>query len=145
MPEVNICNHNPFTKNASFDFLENNFGLSQTLNWDDSNAAFLYSLQTDLSNLPDNVKRSFGYSIHEMLYSCTFNTFPCTTKHFLWNYDLRYGNCYKFNSGFNSKGYSIPIRNADRPGIFGGKFEYYFFNKNKLFLLLNLIKININF
>ena len=49
-------------------------------------------------NFDLNKKKSFGYSINEMLISCEFDSNKCDSSDFDWIYHALYGNCYRFNS-----------------------------------------------
>ena len=48
--------------------------------------------------------------------SCMFNYEQCKAEDFSWEFDSNYGNCYSFNSGFNSTGHSVNIK---KPNIAG--------------------------
>ena len=61
-------------------------------------------------------KRKFGFEISYMLLTCFFNDKPCTANDFTWHYDFSYGNCFTFNSGYNSSGSKIPILKMNEPG-----------------------------
>jgi len=41
---------------------------------------------------------------------CTFNNQICNPSDFIWSYDTNYGNCYTFNSGFESNGNKVDLK-----------------------------------
>ena len=45
-----------------------------------------------------------------------FNYEQCKAEDFSWEFDSNYGNCYSFNSGFNSKGHSVNIKESNIAG-----------------------------
>ena len=52
--------------------------------------------------LPDESKKKLVHSLDDILIRCLFGYHECTSADFVWKYDPVYGNCYSFNSGFNS-------------------------------------------
>ena len=56
------------------------------------------------NNMTDFSKKSLGHDIMDSMLLCSFNLNECTSADFSWYYDSLYGNCYSFNSGFNSTG-----------------------------------------
>jgi hypothetical protein len=63
----------------------------------------------------DKFMYRLGYSLDEMLISCTFNMVSCNSDDFELFYDIIYGDCYTFN-GRNSK----TVKAASRPGTING-------------------------
>ncbi len=111
-PKVTICNVNPFTSKYAYEFFRNisnntfdSFPENQS-SFEALTQAFIsqvkaFSLAT---NLTDLAKKSLGKDIKDSLLRCGFNVNECTSEDFSWFYDLVYGNCFSFNSGFNSSG-----------------------------------------
>ena len=51
-------------------------------------------------------------SLSQMMQYCYFGHEQCRSTDFEYFFDINYGNCYKFNSGFNSSNQSIPVSKA---------------------------------
>jgi len=49
-----------------------------------------------------------GFTIEDMLVSCTFEDLQCSTKDFVYSRSFNYGNCYTFNSALNNLS-SMPL------------------------------------
>ena len=84
-PKVTFCNVNWFTTEYAYN-------LTQEGN-EDSKAY----------RLSNNEKKKLGHRLEDILIRCSFNNFPCNSSDFTWYFDENYGNCYTFNSGFDSK------------------------------------------
>jgi hypothetical protein len=138
-PKVSICNINTFTTKYSFDlFQQLNVAQNYTQNIYDDN------LMKDLSrsqkfhvaltqknilngmaiNFTDSEKKMLTHDLSDLLLNCQFNYEPCLVSDFLWEYDLNYGNCYSFNSGFNATGGTMALKQSN---IAGNGFVFYFF------------------
>ncbi|CAF0724254.1 unnamed protein product [Brachionus calyciflorus] len=101
-PAISICNLNPFKTTNSNVYntllnvlLENNFKYTIHPNLASISASSL--VKSYVFNLPDEVKKTFSYQYSELVYSCKFNGFLCSSQDFEWFYSFDYGNCYKFN------------------------------------------------
>ena len=57
-----------------------------------------------------------GLNITDMLISCSIALTDCTWQDFEPHYDIRYGNCFKFNSGKYYNGSSAPIKTVSSEG-----------------------------
>jgi hypothetical protein len=57
-----------------------------------------------------------------MLIKCQFNKNSCSSSDFEWYFDFHYGNCFKFNTGINSSGNSVPLKYSTIPGEENGLF-----------------------
>lgn len=129
-PAVTVCNANPFVTEEGLKYVEN---LLQENNISDrilesiykENSSFLYFtyvryLSTLLSkgNSAEFLKKlSFPYE--QMFLSCLYNFQPCDRNDWYWFYDLNYGNCFRFNTGKDSKGKSNEIKHS----FFAGKYN----------------------
>jgi hypothetical protein len=111
-PKVTICNVNPFTSKYGYEFFRNitnntfdRFPENQS-SFETLTQAFISQVKAFAlaSNLSDLAKKSLSKDIKDSLLRCGFNVDQCTSDDFSWFYDLVYGNCYSFNSGFNSTG-----------------------------------------
>ncbi|CAF0973970.1 unnamed protein product [Brachionus calyciflorus] len=81
-------------------------------------------------NIPDEIRRSFGFSLDDILISCLVGTIECLKDDFLWYFDVTYGNCYLFNTGkFQNGSLKQKYNQSDKGSNFGMKFE--FINKIK--------------
>ena len=49
-------------------------------------------------------KKLLGHDLDDILYGCSWNNEPCSSNEFVWSFDKWFGNCWSFNSGFNSSG-----------------------------------------
>jgi hypothetical protein len=146
-PKVSICNINTFTTKHSFDLLQKlNVAQNNTLNiYDENLVKYLSRFQkitmanTEKNilnglalNFTDSEKKMLTHDLSDVLINCQFNYEPCSVSDFLWEYDLNYGSCYSFNSGFNATGGTIALKQSN---IVGNGFDFFFvsceLNKNK--------------
>ncbi len=125
-PAVTICNINPFnTKPDNKPFFDDilqrgNFSLAiDSQNSSDlerfrqansvMKSAIKYLKQEVMFNLLQNESLvDKGFTIQDMLVSCTFEDFQCNTKDFVYSRSFNYGNCYTFNSALNNLS-SMPL------------------------------------
>lgn len=112
-PKVSICNVNPFTSKFGYEFLRN-ITINTFDSFPENESTFQNIMQTYITqvklftlanNLSDLMKKSLGQDLKYSLLTCVFNLNQCTSDDFTWFYDANYGNCYSFNSGFNSTGH----------------------------------------
>ena len=90
-----------------------------SLSWSDQ-----LNLMTDIVDayynkviyLPDESKKKLVHSLDDILIRCLFGYHKCTSADFVWKYDPIYGNCYSFNSGFNSTGSAVDLKKSIIPG-----------------------------
>ena len=83
-PKVTFCNINRFTTEYAYNLTLKNI--------------------TNGNNLSNEDKQKLGHDLNDILFECKFNYNECNSKHFIWSYDDVFGNCYTFNSGFDSNG-----------------------------------------
>ena len=55
-------------------------------------------------NLTYETRRDMGFKIEDMLQECYFNLKYCAENDFVYFFDYYRGNCYSFNSGYDSNG-----------------------------------------
>ena len=79
-------------------------------------SGILYTFSDKIGILSDNEKKKLGHKIDDILIECIFNNVECSTDDFIWHFDKLYGNCYKYNSGFNRNGLKQPILSVNQPG-----------------------------
>ena len=48
------------------------------------------------------MKRQLGHDLGDIVFGSSFNNVPCKASDFVWSFDEIYGNCFTFNSGFDS-------------------------------------------
>jgi hypothetical protein len=83
-PKVTFCNVNWFTTEYAYNLTQEGH--------EDSKAY----------RLSNNEKKKLGHNLEDILIKWSFNNFPCNSSDFTWYFDENYGNCYTFNSGFDS-------------------------------------------
>jgi hypothetical protein len=112
-PKVSICNVNPFTSKYGYEFLRNLTNNTFDTSFPENESTFqkltqAFIIQTKaftiIKNLTDIDKKRLGLDLKDSLLSCAFNLYECTSDDFSWYFDENFGNCYSFNSGFNSTG-----------------------------------------
>lgn len=112
-PAVTICSLNPLATNESVSFVHDLFISNQLVNNSleleyllsniaaDKTLVFKYFAVTNAldPNRSDEFRKSLGYSMKDMLISCSYNLIDCSADDFSWFFDVLYGNCFTFNSG----------------------------------------------
>jgi len=91
-PKITFCNVNKFQTQFAFNLTHN--------------------LDFDGENLSNDVKKKLGHNLNDILLECTFNQNKCSQTDFTWSFDPLYGNCYTFNSGFDSNGNKIDLNES---------------------------------
>jgi hypothetical protein len=100
-PKVTFCNINPFTTEYAYNLYRNGIYYGN-----------------DLSN---EEKQKLAHDLDDILIECWFNkNSPCTASDFTWSYDEVYGNCYTFNSGFDSNGSRVDLKESNMAGPYFG-------------------------
>ena len=70
-----------------------------------------------VTNYSNEDKKRLGHLIDDFMIECKFDDVFCNiTNDFIWYFDNVYGNCYKYNSGFNSNGQPIELIKSSQPG-----------------------------
>lgn len=116
-PNISICNPNfmitPEATRFLREFYLNNYNHTFT-NFDDLFDSRLESeylpnfqlfIETFKKDFNQTVKKSFSYSLEDMLIKCEFNSKPCNLSWFEWYSHAFFGNCYKFNTGSLNGGF----------------------------------------
>ena len=142
-PKVTVCNYNLFQTEYAVEFLKETnrevapytdlFNQTQMayLNYSEKNdlIKLLYKTATSkvLSpNFTDENRKQLGHSLDDILKTCWFNGEACSPDDFVWTFDTYYGNCYVFNSGFNSSGDRIDLKKSYIAGsVFGLQIAFY--------------------
>jgi hypothetical protein len=71
-----------------------------------------YGFKTDDVNLTISQRKLLGHDLDDILIHCEFNFVECNSSDFVWSFDEAYGNCYSFNSGFDSKGNKVDLKQS---------------------------------
>jgi hypothetical protein len=126
-PTITICNTNPFATNNSITFIKKAKETAKFMNINDKKIKLKYLMGSYIAKsftrpdyVSDEVKKSLGYSFEDFFISCYFASEPCSKSDFEWYYDFNYGSCFKYNSGKNSSGSSIPLKRMNKIGKLQG-------------------------
>ena len=121
-PMITICNTSPFTNLNGLNYVNQQFSASSIANVSFLSKSYTISstrssLMSFFSNSNDSIKKTISHSLDNVLIGCKFNFQPCTSTHFSWIFDKNYGNCYRFNSGFNDAGHRVVLKNSSLAGF----------------------------
>ena len=113
-PAVAICDNDPFTSKYSEALYENvskknNFGWNP-INNVNNNLNFLVKMQAANPSFGDENRKLLGFE-RKSIVNCKYNQRKCSDD-LRWYYSFEYGNCWQFNSGFNSSNHKIDIKEA---------------------------------
>jgi hypothetical protein len=100
-PKVTFCNYNKFTTEFGYNVI-------QTGN------------ESNINNFSNEEKKRLVRDLNEILLECRFNLKNCTSNDFIWSYDPVYGNCFTFNSGFDSNGNKVELKKSTLSGYYYG-------------------------
>lgn len=107
-PKVTFCNVNWFTTEYAYNLTQMNVTFGQ------------------VSSFSNEEKQKLGHDLNDILFECKFNYDSCNSSDFVWSFDPDYGNCYTFNSGFDSNGNRVNLKKSSIAGPdFGLKFTLY--------------------
>jgi hypothetical protein len=122
-PKVTFCNLSPFTTRSGFENYVNQVytdsqlkNLSYNLKFFSALTARVYAFERVL-NSSDLAKKSISHRLEDVLIGCKFNYQPCTLADFTWEFDNFYGNCFSFNTGFNSSGHAVDLAVSNLAGF----------------------------
>ncbi len=60
-------------------------------------------LHVNSPNYTEENRKKLGFNMSEIISTCTFNGMDCDRNNVLsWYFHFNYGNCFQFNSGYNS-------------------------------------------
>jgi hypothetical protein len=108
-PEISIFNQTQM-RNISFSSSENIFWTV----W----SVFINRINS--GSFTDENRKKFAHSLDDILPACYLNGQLCTAQDFLWRWDPIYGNCFSFNSGFDSSGSRVNLKESSLPGTYFG-------------------------
>ena len=134
-PTITICNKNMFTSAYAYEFLRNitrendltdlfnSSTLIDKLNLTEhrkqiENLLAIANART--TNLSKSEKKKLSYLLESILFECQFNYLVCSSHEFIWLFDKLLGNCYKFNTGYDSSGSPVKLRKSIKSGMFYG-------------------------
>ena len=127
-PSVTICNINPFYRPRAMNFISAtlesyNLTDSVALNQLKNGQTALSITKTALNilkaeavtnpNYNSTYRQQLGFYLDDMLLSCTFGVFNCTSNDFTLLKSYEYGNCYTFNGDRNSRFKTISAAGSD--------------------------------
>jgi len=142
-PTITICNLNPFYKNKTFDFYKQYFGENFTsfeqLDEEDYRIG-VFNVMNEIKNpiFTDEQRKLVGPSIEKMLVRCEIMEMKCTADDFSWFYIMDFGNCFRFNSGFELSGKRTKIKKVNKAGTWSAfKVDLFLENSNDLIGLSN--------
>jgi len=78
----------------------------------------LYKNKTLLNDF-DSI-RLYGSELKDMMFSCYFSSEPCNYTDFEYFFDIKYGNCYKYNSGLNGSNQNVSVKQVITSGDSSG-------------------------
>ncbi len=129
-PKVTLCNINMFTTKFAFEFLNsiNNGSILDSLlrleyyEMSQSYQTNLTLIGAILESKSNDFKMKLSHNLKDILIGCKFNYIKCTADDFIWSWNPYYGNCFSFNSGFNS----TPLRYSGIDGYnYGLELDFY--------------------
>ena len=97
-PTVTFCNINWFTTQYAYNLTQMNTQDGQ------------------IYTLPNSDKQKLAHYLDDVLLECYFNNSPCNATDFSWSFDPDYGNCYTFNSGVDSNGTKVDLKQSNIAG-----------------------------
>lgn len=103
-PAITICNLNQFNNKRSKNFIDQIINSYNLTNKNLNSIKYTQELNELLKreikhlNLNESTLKLLGYTIDEMLISCSFNHLKCDVNDFEWFYDYNLGNCYIYNN-----------------------------------------------
>ena len=142
-PKITLCNINMFTSKHASELIRqvNEMVLPSVSFFDKDQIKYLKNKQIgeiwQVINLAatalifnkkydDEYKKLLAHDFEDILISCQFNYKKCDASDFLWSFDPYYGNCYSFNTGFNSSDHQVALKESSIAGwLFGLSLELY--------------------
>jgi hypothetical protein len=85
----------------------------------------------------DENKKRIAHNLEDILIDCKFNYQKCSASDFVWHFDPLFGNCYVFNSGYNSTGDAIELKQSSVAGVLFGLQVKLYLNYNENLRLLS--------
>ena len=119
-PTVTICDANPYSTRDAQDLIQNISMREIGADLFDMSFNDAYKKLPDLTELTKMYtgrpefsktdKQKLGFSLNQ-IWACIFNGKICNlTQDFRYHYSYNFGNCWQFNSGFDSYGNPMPLK-----------------------------------
>jgi hypothetical protein len=128
-PKVTVCNLNTFATQTSLNIINKFYTLSSNLSYYDKSSNGISAqllIMSLVSESNDTFKKAISHSFDDVLIGCKFNYQQCYSSDFKWEFDQTYGNCYSFNSGFNSTGQKTDLKKSSLAGnVYGLQLDLY--------------------
>ena len=87
---------------------------------------YAYNISLTNGGSSTEERKKFGHDLEDILIECLFNDIECDETNFTWSYDSNFGNCYTFNSGFDSHGNLTDLKQSTLAGLnFGLRMTLY--------------------
>jgi hypothetical protein len=121
-PAVTFCNLNPIDKRKSNHYIEqvlnkNNISHVTNLSLIDIDPEIIFKLiKSSIISHSSLNQFDFGFTLDYILLKCQFNGFICNESDFIKTINYDFGNCFTFNSGFDSFGNKMPIKTISEAG-----------------------------
>jgi hypothetical protein len=149
-PKITICNQMYTTTDYAYNYLKklneeilpriNIFNKTQMRNlmyrestdyfW---KVALIFQARINSGGFSDVERQKLVHPLQDIIVTCQFNSQPCTASDFIWQWDPLYGNCYSFNSGLDTNGSKVNLKESWLPGtIFGLQLTVYVGYNDKL-------------
>lgn len=96
----------------------------------------------DIQFLTNEEKKKLGRDLENCLVSCQFNLLVCDPSDFVWSFDPWFGNCFTFNSGFDSNGNQTNLKQSTIAGYKFGLQVSFYVNIYEELLDFNLNSLN---
>ena len=92
------------------------------------------------SNFTNEERKQLGHDLSDLIYNCQFSGEECFIEQdFNWYFDRDLGNCYLFNTGFNSTGDRVNFKKTNSSGEDGAlSLDFYVGVYEKLILINSL-------
>ena len=122
LPVISVCNSNPFTTKKGFEHIANYYKKTYNITFSDFGEFYKMIEQKSIPDERDWIfyktfeadsdPSSFGLRFDEQNLFCMALFEPCKREEFVRFYHPKYGNCFRFNSGFTSNGTFIGMKSA---------------------------------
>ena len=116
-PTITICNLNRLANINDEKISDQYYKVFQNLSYFEKQLYF--SILTN--NLSQKTNNSLGLKLTELITECFLSGIECNFENdFVEIYDNNYGKCFKYNSGENSSGLKIELKNLSDEGFMSG-------------------------
>ena len=81
------------------------------------NIVLLFQAKISSGTFTDASRQKLAHPFNDILHYCLFGNQICKASDFVWRWNPFYGNCYVFNSGYNSSGARVNYVKSLLPGL----------------------------